>query len=192
MANKSFISVHDEWKDIASRWRRLTDIEEYKESVRATEEINYILQNAPSDLGGSIPFGHTVGEADELCYKHNKIEQFTNSIHYEVVDLLEEQFVRQLDPVLQSLYDLSPKEFRTKGDFLFVSRGSSLQELLVDMVDTKDLRDSYNAMIDNLDKDEVSEDLNETINIVNIPTDEEKGYIEKSLNQFFFEIIQMM
>ena len=45
---------------------------------------------------------------------------FANGIHGEADELIDRPFVQRLDPVIQDLYEIDPKDFHTEPTFLGV------------------------------------------------------------------------
>lgn len=167
MENQSFVSDQKIWIDLAGTWSRRVNVCKFEEGVNAVNEVNQILSAAPGDVGGIIPFSHTIAEAEDVNRGFLIMQEFTNGIHYETTDLIDTPFTQRMGTVMEALYELSPENFRTKKDFLFFKCGSSLQNLLLEMVDSEVLRQSYEAMITELDTDEPSENFIEEIETAN-------------------------
>lgn len=167
MSNKSFVSDQGLWVDLAGTWSNRITVNNYVDGVRAAEEINHILREAPADVGGEIAFSYTVADAEKLYRDWHILHKFTNGIHYEAVELIDAPFVQKMDPIMQSVYDLNPKDFRTEKNFLFFSRGSSLQDVLLDMVNTEELKVSFASMIGELDNDKPDTLLVEVVSTAN-------------------------
>lgn len=163
MLNKSFTSDQGIWVEMAGNWSNLIDVNQFVDGVRITETVNNILRGAPADVGGEISFPYNVSDAEKLYQDWQTLQKFTNGIHYEAVEWMDAPFVQRMDPVMQELYDLNPKNFRTEENFLLFPRGSSLQDLLLDIVSTEALKESYASMIKDLDTDKPDAKFVETI-----------------------------
>lgn len=85
--------------------------------------MNDILRNAPSDVGGTVAFYKSMTDTENIYSQWQELYKFANGIHYEVAELIDIPFVQKLQPILEDLYNLNPKDFRTKKDFLFIPMG---------------------------------------------------------------------
>ncbi len=167
MGVNSFTSDQDNWITISAELYKESRVYRYMDAVREIERTNEILRNAPSDVGGTVAFYKSMTDAENIYSQWQELYKFANGIHYEVAELIDMPFVQKLQPILEDLYNLNPKDFRTKKDFLFIPRGSSLEDVLIDMVENEKLKKSYQTMIEDLDYDEIDSSLLETIEIAN-------------------------
>ena len=110
-----------------------------------------------------MPQPNTVGDAEERYEEYQALKDFANGIHGEADELIDIPFTQRLEPVMQSLYDLNPKEFHTEPTFLGIFGGKSLEELLLSTIDSRELKKEYKSMFEALDKDKIGDD-NEIIN----------------------------
>ena len=74
--------------------------------------------------------------------------------------------------LLDDLYSLQLKNFKTDKLFGVLPIGSSLDELLIDMVENAELKKSYEGLIDTLKNDEIEATLEETIAVANYWADQ--------------------
>ncbi len=94
------------------------------------------------------------------------LKNFTDSIHYEVAELIDIPFTQRLEPIMQAAYDLSPKEFRTSKPLLgFIPWGSSLEEILFGAINEAGLKDDFNLKEKTklLNEDTPSQNLSDAI-----------------------------
>lgn len=165
MGVNSFTSDQDNWITISAELYKESRVYRYMDAVREIERTNEILRNAPADVGGTVAFYKSMVDAESVYSQWQELYKFANGIHYEVAELIDIPFVQKLQPIVEDLYNLNPKDFRTKKDFLFIPRGSSLEDVLIDMVENEELKKSYQTMIEDLDYDEIDSSLLETMEI---------------------------
>ncbi|WP_455717534.1 hypothetical protein [Anaerosporobacter sp.] len=153
--NKSLVSDSNIWIDIAGAWSRCSKepSENFSEGLRAVDTINNILGNAPSDVGGTINLGVTINEVNELLIKWDQVQNFTNSIHYEIAEIVDLPYTKKANQVMEDVYNLSPQDFRTEENILIWERGESLEELLVKIITDSTAKASYEALVNLLDND---------------------------------------
>lgn len=63
---KSFVSNQDKWVDLSRNWSASYPIEDFLPGMIAVDDVNRILNSAPSDVGGSIRCGVTRNEVEDL------------------------------------------------------------------------------------------------------------------------------
>lgn len=156
----SLLSDQMIWSDISGEWSLITDkMSKVMDACRETTTINTILANAPADVGGTIEFLHSIADAENLYYQFQVFFRFTDGIHYEADEFIDIPFTQKLRSVLEKVYEVNPKDFRTKNNFLFIPCGNSMEELLIGMVSVESLKESYKTMIDSIDDDVIENDL---------------------------------
>ena len=138
----------------------------FREAQPTYERINAILAGAPNsiDIGGEIDITLTSGEIEELSEAQHTIKMFLDSIHYEIAELVDIPFAQALEPVMEEAYQLSPRDFRTRSNFLGIQRGSSLEDLIVATITDEDLRRDFAEKTRNLDEDVPSQNLLDILN----------------------------
>lgn len=160
MEFSSLISDQGVWVKISAKWSGMTSaIAKIVDACKAIETINNILESSPLDMGGVIAFPHTVYKAEELYHIFQVLFHFVDGIHYEIGELVDNPFMQKIQGLIEEVYELDPKDFRTQRDFLIFSCGNSLEEVLVEMISTEELEESYTTMIKNLNEDFIEEDL---------------------------------
>lgn len=172
MDDNSFVSEQKRWIDIAYWVADRSNISKYIEAAEAVEKVNAILGSAPQDVGGGIGFRYSKKFAENLYYQWQDLCKFTDGIHYEITELIDVPFTQKVSVLLNNLYDLNPKNFKTSEKILFVPIGSSLEKLLINMVDDEKLKQSYKSMVDNLNDDNISLSLIECIEVANYWADQ--------------------
>lgn len=164
MGNNTFISDQENWVSTAySLYSK--PILAYVDAVEAMVKANQILRDAPAEAGGSIPFSCPVTEAERLYSKWQDLCDFTNGIHYEAADLIDVPFTQNMGALIESLYDLQPKNFKTEKSFFSFEKEYSLEELLIEMEENAELKKSYESMINDLDTDTIDVSLKESIEL---------------------------
>lgn len=165
-AYNTLISDIDDWvRPPAAQWGSLVfSLMHFREAQPAYVRVNEILSRAPSGVGGVIGVALTSNEIGELCQAQDTIKMFLDSIHYEVAELIDVPFTQSLEPVINDAYDLSPKNFRTKDNFLFVKRGSSLEDLILSTMTDDQLKKDFKEKSKNLNKDKPDKDIVDALN----------------------------
>ncbi len=167
MEDNSFVSDQKKWIEIAYWLETRKNISKYIEAAEAVEKVNSILCSAPQDVGGGIGFKYSERYIDTLYNQWQDLCKFTEGIHYEVADLIDVPFAQKIAQLLEELYALNPRDFKTDEKFLFIPVGSSLESLLIKMTDDEKLKQSYESMIDKLNHDEIDTTLAECIAVAN-------------------------
>ncbi len=164
---KSFVSNQDKWVDLSRNWSASYPIEDFLPGVIAVDDVNRILNNAPSDVGGSIRFGVTRNEVEDLINRRQISLNFSSSIHYEAAQLVDTPYTKKVNVVMEDFYELDPKDFRTEKPFLWIERGDSLEELLVETINDSVAKKSYKALVKTLNNDKPDASLKDIIEDAN-------------------------
>lgn len=167
MSKQFLVSEQGIWCDIGAMWSSKNSVYKFIDAVNAINISKDILKDATSGIDDDIEFSYTVEDAEDIFYNWQIIEKFVNGIHYEATEIIDIPFAQGMNNVLQALYELNPKDFRTKKDFLFFKCGYSIQELLIDAVEVEELKSSYNSLIEDLDCDEMEDSFIETFKTAN-------------------------
>lgn len=125
--------------------------------------INNILAGAPSDVGGLIVIDIRRNELEDLRSRRLDLKKFADGIHYEVAELIDVPFSLSLEVLMQDVYDLSPKDFRTESNLLMFETGASLESLLLNTFTNSTLKNDYINQVKMLDEDVPVQDFKDTI-----------------------------
>lgn len=172
--NKEIVSDLSIWVTTAWNWGQLGKVSSYQTSVTLTIDVNNILNAAPNDVGGSIYFGVTMNEAEELLRKWLILYNYNNSVHYEIDEYIDAPYTQKLSVVSNSIYAVDPKDFRTKKPILWFERGNSLENLLINTITDSSAKASYESLVKTLNEDKLDSSLHETIDDANFWEEEYK------------------
>lgn len=191
MVARTFISDQPDWiNGPSANWvgMGINTSDSFEPALTAAENVNDILNTAPSDLGGPITIGITQAELVKLREDFMVIKSFADAIHYEVAELIDVPFAQKLEPVVQQSYDLSPENFRTEKNILFVPRGKSLQELISGVIEDDALKKDFESKVKSLNDDEVRQDLKDVMDDARFWAEEfEKAEVISAIQRKFIE-----
>lgn len=165
---KTFYSDLDKWITISNRWWNVK-LGEFFSNIEAgydaAIQANDVLQNAPSDVGGSFTMNITRTRLDELYRRRMLLKSLSDGIHYEAAELIDVPFTLGLENIIENAYDLDPKDFKViKGKILgFINKQETLQSLMSDTFDYSMLKIAFIKKANDLNYDKPSRDMKKTI-----------------------------
>lgn len=98
--------------------------------------------------------------------EHTKsLWDFTNSILYEAVELIDIPFTNKANKTLDAVYELNPNEITIKkpGWFFGLPTDVSLQDIFAPVIDESGISNDFKAWADRLDTDEPSQDVKDVL-----------------------------
>lgn len=161
--NITLISNENSWINIAGSWSLCSEKPSkfFSEGVSAATEINWALNHAPSDIGGTINLGVTTDDVDKLLERWEYMQNFSNSIHYELAEFVDIPYTKKASQVMEDVYNLDPKDFSMlEKNHVWAS---SLQDLVLGIVNVSSARASYETLVATLDCDKPDATLAEVM-----------------------------
>lgn len=132
-------------------------------ALAAAQDANSLLSTARPEVGSTIPLAISNADLEEIRRRRIICKTFTDGIHYEVAELVDEPFSLALEPVINAVYDLNPKDFKVKRGIFGWGKADTLEDLLIDTIQDTSLKEAFEKQCKNLDEDEVSAGLKEAL-----------------------------
>lgn len=152
------------WLEISEKlyhgkYERLATKFEYslKKSLSASQLV--LADEMISDLSISV----TMDEIEKLNEKRRKLVSFTNGIHYEISQLVDNPFCLAIGELAEAAYDLDPSDIQANVSVGTIDMDVSLTELIYSSIEDDQLRSDFEAKAEALDDDVVPYELEQAI-----------------------------
>lgn len=155
---------NENWLDRSSKLYNSisTEIEKlYTAQMKCKEAVNAVAMQR--DIGSlSIPV--TVAQLEELNEKRRTLVSFCNSVHYEIVELIDNPFSMGMSETVQSAYELDPSNITVNTDKIgSLDEKNSLTNLIGSTIIDDELKADFEKKAKNLDDDKLSDTLDQDI-----------------------------
>jgi hypothetical protein len=115
------------------------------------------------DIGNlRIPLSYD--DIESLNEKRRRLVSFSNAIHYEISELIDNPFSIRVAEILEAAYSLDPKNYKAvTGRLLFWNTETSLGDLLLSIIIDSQLKADFDNRINALNNDKPSAQLKDAI-----------------------------
>ncbi|WP_321388656.1 hypothetical protein [uncultured Enterococcus sp.] len=145
------------YNDISSEITKL-----YNAQKEAQDAVDAVA--AQGDIG-SLSLPVTNAQVEELNEKRRTLVSFCNGVHYEISELIDNPFSVGVSETIQAAYELNPSDItvKTGTQFFFFDKNTSLTDLISSTITDDELKADFQEKAKNLDKDKLSDTLQEDI-----------------------------
>jgi hypothetical protein len=113
---------------------------------------------------GSLNIALTYDDIESLDEKRRRLVSFSNAIHYEISDLIDNPFSVKVAGILEAAYSLDPKNFKaTTGRFSYWNTTTSLSDLLLSTTIDSQLKADFTNKWNSLNSGKPSAQLKDAI-----------------------------
>lgn len=150
------------WLDVSNVWYNdmgpdfvCTDLKDCLQSIKDAATLL-------SETEGLTSFtvSETAEDVENLIADLRRFIYFSNAIHYEISEFVDNPFSVDMGAVAENLIDMNPSDYKyEKSHFLFFKNYMSLTDLVSSTIDDDELKKSFNNLAEKLNTDEVPFEL---------------------------------
>jgi hypothetical protein len=166
MSIKDFESVELSWITVAGVLNNGNYADIVSVHFDAAYKVSIEAENLVSSLGNVGPLNLNIN-MNEIGYLHERRREllsFCNSINYEVAELIDVPFGKDISEIIEDAYHLNPKDITVKTTGIFgIQNSINLASVMSKAIDDSELQKDFNAKVSDLNKDKIEDTLEDEI-----------------------------